>query len=174
VNPFTLALAAAALGVYLRAFAWLGIACSVTARSARVAIARALPAALFAGGGFWLVPGCCGMMCVVGASGSGGLGELLAHGAAFLLGFTPAVVLAGLPAIEFSYLQDVRGRDLSYLGSLACGGVVGTGTWILIGTELRDHALKLFAQTTGRPAGVRLPFSWPTRPPPPEGPTGSS
>src|SRR5205814_729424 len=43
VNPFAVALAAGALAIYLVAFAWLGIACSVTARNTRTAIARAVP-----------------------------------------------------------------------------------------------------------------------------------
>jgi ABC-type transport system involved in multi-copper enzyme maturation permease subunit len=186
VNPVMVALAAVALGVYLRAFAWLGIACSVTARSTRVAIARAVPAALFAGGGFWLIPGCCGMLSMVGG-GPGGRDELLTYAATFLLGFTPPVVLGGLPAMEFSYLHDIGPYAGSHVVALGCGGVFGTGAWVLIGTGFHNHALMVLAQTTGRSVAETLFGHDPPRrppptpplmgripPPPPEGPPDSS
>jgi hypothetical protein len=178
-----LVLTAVALAAYLWAFAWLGIACSVAARSARVAIARAVPAALFAGGGFWLVPGCCGALCMAGGPGSRGLGELFAHAATFLLGFTPPVVLGGLPALEFSHFREIRREGMSYVGAAAFGGVVGTWVWVLIGTAFRDRALTLFAQSGGRVGDKRLtgsgapagrPLRGPIPPPPPAGPPGSS
>ena len=87
VNPFFLALTALGLGVYLNAFAWVGIRLSIAAKNARVAIAWAVPQALILAGGFWIVIGC----CLFGVA-LGGAGEGVAHISSFFAGATPALV----------------------------------------------------------------------------------
>jgi ABC-type transport system involved in multi-copper enzyme maturation permease subunit len=156
VNPVALALTAASLAVYLAAFAWLGIACSVNARNTRTAIARAVPLAILMGGGFWIVPVCFGVC--LGIGGGSGTGELLAYGAAFLVGFTPPAVLGGLSALEFSYLGDwarADGRAATGFSCLACGGILGTATWLLIANGLREKAMALFETEANRDLGRR-------------------
>lgn len=185
VNPLALALAAAELVVYLAAFSWLGIVCSVTARNTRVAIARAVPLALLVGGGFWVVFGCFG--ACLGIGGGSEVGRLLGYSAAFLAGFTPPFMLGGLSALEFSYLKDVSDatdRQATTLGSLVCGTFVGTGVWLFAAGALREKAIALFdAEANRTPIGrgtdpeqpVELPwFRVPIPGPPPADPPGNS
>jgi hypothetical protein len=187
VNLISVALAAGALAVYLVAFAWLGICCSVTARNTRVAIARAVPLAILVGGGFWMVLGCFG--ACLGAGGGSGTGELLGHAGVFLLGFTPPVVLGGLPALDPKTIEDITrsNRGQSVLGSMACGGVFGIGAWVLLAIRLHEKARELFEREANRgqrerwpdnpDSGDRLgdlpPFRTPSPAPPPADPPGS-
>lgn len=184
VNPLALALAAGSLAVYLAAFAWLGISCSVTARNTRLAIARAVPLAVLAGGGFWVVPGCFG--ACLGIGGGSGMGELLGYGAAFVAGFTPPVMLGGLSALDGEVLKDMtRGpRGGSTFGTLVCGALFGTMTWLLIAGGLRDKAAALFDAEANRvtergtdpddPFGGFPRLTRPNLGRPPGGPLGSS
>jgi ABC-type transport system involved in multi-copper enzyme maturation permease subunit len=183
VNLVGVALSAGTLAVYLAAFSWLGICCSVTARNTRVAIARAIPLALLMGGGFWIVPGCFGSCLAI--VGGRGISELLGYGAAFLFGFTPPAMLGGLSALDAELLRDMnRGsRGTATFTTLVCGAVFGTGTWVWITLALRLKATALFDKEANRNPGRRGfdPDDWddgprlrrPTREPRREDPSGS-
>jgi hypothetical protein len=179
-------LTAGALALYLAAFAWLGICCSVTARNTRLAIGRAIPLALLIGGGFWIFPGCCGVC--LGAGGGRGIGELLLNGYAFLAGFTPPAVLGGVTAVDFEVIHEATRpgpyRDRSPLVSLVCGGIFGTGAWVWAVFALRLKATALFEKEANREPGRRgadpddryddlARFSPPSPEPPPANPPGS-
>lgn len=185
VNPLAAAMSAGALALYLGAFSWLGIACSVTARNTRIAIARAVPLAVLGGGGFWVVFGCLGGCCMMG--GDSGGGRLMGYIAAFLAGFTPPVMLGGLSALEFSYMEDVAkasARDGTAITSLVCGAFFGTGVWYFILASLRERATALFNAEANRNTGYHhTDPDEPREPPwfrqsspgrPPAGPPGSS
>ena len=157
VNPIPLVLVAVALGVYLTAFAWLGLRCSVTARNARVAIARAIPAAVFLGGGFWFFLGC----CCVGMRGAGD-GEALAYVAAGISGVTPAFVLAGLPALDAEVLRTAHARGIATIATALCSCVVGLAGWFALAGGWRQQTLDLFDAEANRTGSDRGALALPT------------
>jgi hypothetical protein len=137
VSPISLALTAAALAVYLHAFAWLGIRISVTAPNSRTAITRAVPAAVFLGGGFWFFLSGCGFVLLPGGNREGI--DLIR---AFFAGTTPPAVLAGFPALDRESL-GIYGPDVPLVAAVSCGVVVGLAGWYLLGNLWRMHALAL-------------------------------
>jgi hypothetical protein len=169
VSPIVLTLAAVALGVYLRAFAWLGVRISVTARNARVAISRAVPAAIFLGGGFWFVLG----GCCLGIGPRGG-GDGLAHLFAIIAGMTPPFVLTGLPAVDSELLSNISRYGGGEFVSAVIGAIGGLALWGGAGWAWSGSAHAAAAADTNRDS--ELPPSFNPSPParPPEGPTGSS
>ena len=92
---------AVALGVYTAAFAWLGILCSVTARTTLIATVRAILAALFIGGGFWMVLVCCCVMPIEYSGAGRGMRGGIETVAQLLAGCTPSFVVGWLPMNEF-------------------------------------------------------------------------
>lgn len=91
--------------VYVSAFAWVGVYCSITARTTLIASIRALMASIFLAGGFWVVV----LLCCVLPLGIVARGpelrpfEYLAN---LLLGLTPPFTLGWLQ------LMTYEGRDL--------------------------------------------------------------
>jgi ABC-type transport system involved in multi-copper enzyme maturation permease subunit len=172
VNPFMLVPTVVALAAYLNGFAWLGLRYSVKARNSRVAIARAVPLAIFLGGGFWVILGCCAFG--IGNAGGGRQGFL--YIGAFAAGITPPFVLAGAPAVDFEVLRDIgrHGEAMAAFSSLVCGGVLGALGWTLLAGFWSQEALSIFAKETNRRAD-ELPQATPPIPGPPRaGPPGSS
>ncbi len=150
INPLALIPTALALGTYLNAFAWLGISCSAAARSSRVAIGQAVPMALFLGGGYWFILGCC---CA--GVGIGGGGEVLAFPMAFTAALTPGVVLALTPAIDLEVLREVTRDSIGPFGigiviSVVAGYVCGTVGCMLLGAAWADKAHAKFAREANR------------------------
>jgi ABC-type transport system involved in multi-copper enzyme maturation permease subunit len=178
VNPFALAFTAVALAAYLNAFAWLGIRCSVIARTSRVALTRAVPLALFLAGGFWIVlGGCCAGIGIAGG-GTRYLGAVdgLVYITSFITGTTPAFVLAGLPALDAELLKDMtdNSRGAGIFASLVLGGVVGAVGWTLLAALWSNWARAQLEDKTNRHAEERASVTTPTPTPPRAGPPGSS
>ena len=118
-----------AMIVYTSAFAWLGILCSVTARTTLIATVRAILAAIFCGGGFWMVLMCCCIAPIEMLGGGRGSQDAVETIAQLLAGCTPSFVVGWLPLNEFDdrELTPFRpGRD-GDLGPLA--PVIGLMIW---------------------------------------------
>jgi hypothetical protein len=106
VDPPMLLLTVLYLAVYISAFAWIGILCSITARTTLIATLRALMIGIFLAGGFWLMIAlCCVMPLSIVTSGPGD-GDLIEGAANFLLGLTPTFVSGWMP------LNGYERRDL--------------------------------------------------------------
>jgi hypothetical protein len=131
-----------------------------------VAIARAVPLAIFLGGGFWFVLGCC---CVGLASGPG-RSEATAHFTIFVLGFTPPAVLGGLPIFDFDVLRDMGHIRSEFVASGVCGGVIGWGVWYAVAMNYKRAAL---AELEANRHASKVPPDTPFTPPPPAPPGGS-
>lgn len=147
VNLFILAPVAASLVVYLNAFAWLGIRSSITARNSRAAIARAVPQALFLGGGYWLVIGCCMMGCAF----SSARGDGLMYFSAFVVGATPPCVLGMGPLVNFELLSRIGSEESRIAVSLTSGWGVGMIAWLLLANVFSDNARRNFAAQANSP-----------------------
>jgi ABC-type transport system involved in multi-copper enzyme maturation permease subunit len=162
VNPVGIALTAVSLAVYMNLFAALGLSASATAKNSRIAIGRSVPMTLLLVGGYWFFLSCC---CAgVGLSGGSGVGEAVGYVAAFVAAATPAVVLGGLPALDFEWFREMRGRDYSVFGAMALGWVVGLGGWTALALYWREQARDGFAQEANRLH--ELPGARPLRPRP--------
>lgn len=184
VNPFPLLIAVVALGAYLSAFAALGLRFSVSARNSRVAIGRAVPAAIFIGGGFWIVLACC-------VFGVGSLGREMEIPIAFVMGLTPPFVLGGLPAIDAEFLRTTRNYDRGFFAGVVVGGACGIVGWGLLANLWLQQARAGFAGDANRDADEQVgpphahAYQWDEdadepgtkpwkRPRPPEAPPDSS
>ncbi len=100
VDPPMILVAVLYLAVFVSAFAWIGIYCSITARTTLIATVRALMASLFVAGGFWVaILFCCVMPLNIVADRSQ-LDALESVGY-LLLGCTPPFVLGWLPLMEY-------------------------------------------------------------------------
>jgi ABC-type transport system involved in multi-copper enzyme maturation permease subunit len=154
VNPVALGVTACLFLIYLRAFAWVGLWCSLAARNTRAAIARAVALALLMGGGFWLPLGCCSAGMAMGTSGEG-----LGHFLLFLAGWTPLLNLGGIPLLKFEYFEKVNDGFMSGF----CGLVVGSVAWWFVGTFYCQLALARLQLDTNRerPPWGRDATAWP-------------
>jgi hypothetical protein len=175
VNPVFLAIVILAFAAYFNAFAWLGIWFSVRARNSRLAIARAVPLAIFLGGGYWIVLGCC---CAgIGLSGGrGGDGEVLSTVAAFVAGATPPVVLAGGPAVDSELLRDINrtSRGQGVFGALVLGTATSAVLWSLFARFWFNESLAAFVKETNRSRDELPATTRPTPVPPWIDPPGTS
>ncbi|MCE9561048.1 MAG: ABC transporter permease [Planctomycetes bacterium] len=160
INPLALIPTAVALGAYLNAFAWLGIWCSASARSSRIAIGHAVPYALFLGGGYWFVLGCC---CAGASFGMrGGDGEVLLIPMGFVAGLTPAISLALTPAIGLEVLHDMPSRSWGGAFAYALGMGLGIVGWMWLAAVWADSAHDKFAHEANR--DEEIPGATPRRP----------
>ena len=96
VDPPMILVTALYMAVYVSAFAWVGILCSITSRTTLIATVRALMIAVFIGGGFWFFLGVC---CALPLSVTFRHSELdvFEHVAQILYGWTPPFVVGWLP-----------------------------------------------------------------------------
>ena len=165
VEPALVVAAALALAVYVSAFAWLGIFCSVTARTTMVATVRAILAAAFFGGGYLVVGTFCCVLPVGLVIDSRNLGD--AAGEPFesaglvILGAVPPLVMGWLPMHDLTGNRDqllMFESRTATVGTLA--PVFGLVLWVGFSAFLAAVSAARFAALSNR---------GPDRPPRPEG-----
>ncbi|WP_020471093.1 ABC transporter permease [Zavarzinella formosa] len=129
VAPIMLPALAISAAVYAAGFAWIGIFCSVTMKSALRATMAAIAISMFAGGGYFLgFLFCCILPLELGGGRLGG-GRDMDIIVDFFSGFSPPVNMAWLPIHEFAdWETSLSHRDIPYapfwiLGLLAWGGL---------------------------------------------------
>ena len=131
VDPPMIVVTAIYFAIYISAFAWLGILCSISARTTMIATIRAMMIAMFIGGGHWLfILLCCVMPISLIARGSGL--EVIDSFLFLLLGCTPPFMLGWLPIYDYSRweLEAFRwheSRNLFGIVSPIFGGFVWLG-----------------------------------------------
>jgi len=160
--------------VYVSAFAWIGIYCSITARTTLVATVRALMISIVMAGGFWVVFGlCCAMP--LGIMVSGRDSDFIEDISQVLLGWTPPFVMGWMP------LQDYERNDMgpfspesNYDGTMDGIGpmspVLGIFGWIGIGLLFALLSWHAFSKASNRATdklGSQLPRPRQRKEPPP-------
>ncbi len=136
------------VALYAAAFSWVGILCSLTAKTTLGASLRAFAATAFLGGGFWLLFLLC---CVLpmGISG-GGSRQTLDIPTVLLLGGTPPFVAGWAPMMKLD--RDEMGpfhpNEISGVGPV--GPVVGTAVWVGLTVLFAAFALRLMAKAMNR------------------------
>ncbi len=103
VRPEMLPLMILSLAIYVSAFSWIGLYCSMTARTTMIATVRAFFATLFFAGGFWVIL----LSCALVSSSSSRRGDPLIVTANLFYSLTPSFMVGWLPLFEF------RTRELS-------------------------------------------------------------
>ncbi len=158
VEPTMVAASALFLAVYISAFAWLGLFCSVTSRNSMVATVRAVLAAAFFVGGYLIVGQiCCCLpfVLVAGPTNLGGSGGIdgLASAGLVVLGMVPPLVMGWLPMHNLDGDRDslgiFNGRTAS-IGEFA--PVVGLVLWAGFGLLLAALSSARFAALSNRTA----------------------
>ena len=159
VEPVLVAASILFLAVYVSAFAWLGIFCSITARTTMIATVRAILAAGFFIGGYLIVGTFCCVLPVGlvidtrALSGSGADGEPLESIGLVVLGAVPPLVMGWLPMHDFDGKRDDL---LMFQSSSATIGVfapvVGLAVWAAFGTVLAAVSHARFAGLSNRGA----------------------
>ncbi|MCE9564445.1 MAG: ABC transporter permease [Planctomycetes bacterium] len=136
-------LVALALAVYLNAFTWLGICCSVTALNSRVAIANAVMAALLRGGVYWIMVACCFVLIGFVRTDS-----VFGDVATFIAGLTPPLVIAVFPIVENRLVSNLLELSENTAPPRVLGMVVGLGLWSWIAKYWKRKALSLCEKDT--------------------------
>jgi ABC-type transport system involved in multi-copper enzyme maturation permease subunit len=139
--------------VYVSAFSWLGILCSITARTTLIATVRALMATLFLAGGFWLVIGlCCAMPLSIVFRGPSG--RWMDDVAQVLLGGTPPFVLGWMPLMDYERNDMGPFAVSQYDGTMDGLGpfspVLGLFFWIGMNALFGTLAWQAFQRVTNR------------------------
>jgi ABC-type transport system involved in multi-copper enzyme maturation permease subunit len=147
IHPAALPLMLLATAIYLPAFAWVGLYCSMTARNTLVASVRAFAAALFMAGGFWVLVG---LFCALPLT----LFDLNDRDAEPLYqligGATPAFVYGWLP------LRHFTGRELEPFDSSTgpdlglTAPVIGLIAWAVFDVLAAMICLAKFRRVTNR------------------------
>lgn len=147
-HPLTILLDAALIALYVVAFAWLGLYCSMTARTTLIATVRAFFAAIFCAGGFWLVIVLC--CCLpLDFMGSRGMRDYEIP-RSVLLGMTPPFVAGWLP------MHDFEDRDLGAFSHSATDGmgvgapILGTMLWGAFAFAMMVACRTKFREVTNR------------------------
>jgi ABC-type transport system involved in multi-copper enzyme maturation permease subunit len=148
VEPVMVVLAAGVFAVYLAAFAWVGILCSVTARTTLIATVRAVAAGLTLAGGWWLAFGLCCVAPLAALTG-GRAGRDFASLANLLLGFTPPIVLGWLPLRTFDRWELEPFRDNSDSAGIIAP-VLGTVCWAALAVVLGWYSFAAFERASNR------------------------
>ena len=133
-DPPMILLTATYLAVYASGFAWLGVWCSLKAKSALGATTRALFASLFFLGGFWLVVlvTCTLPMGLLNLRSDRGLDSIMDEGGVLLLSLTPPVMLGILPTPPWETLRNGPFRaSLTAIGPVM--PLFGVLAWLMIG-----------------------------------------
>ena len=155
VEPGLVVASAVFLAVYVSAFAWLGIFCSVTARNTMVATVRAVLAAAFFVGGYLIVGNfCCCLPFVLVASPGDLRGNGLESAGLVILGMVPPLVMGWLPMNHLDH--DRHGLQLFVSDTASVGEfapVVGLALWAGFGLFLATLSSARFAALSNRTAG---------------------
>ena len=156
VEPALVAASAVFLAVYVSAFAWLGIFCSVTARNTMVATVRAiLAAAFFIGGDLIVGQLCCCLpvTLVYTPTPSDMNGEPLYSVALVVAGSVPPLVMGWLPMQNFGGDRDDLGLFDSHVAAIGeLAPVVGLAAWAAFGFFLAALSSARFAALSHRVA----------------------
>lgn len=162
VRPAMVLLTMVSLAVYVSAFAWIGVRCSINARTSLIATIRAFLTAAFFCGGFWPFLGlCCG--APLGAiMQSREEREFVENFGILLLGCTPPFVLGWLPlnSFEIRELSPFQWQDSKWFGPFA--PLFGVCLWTIFAFWLGIRSISAFDYASNR---VRLY----RRPTPPRG-----
>lgn len=141
--------------VYVSAFSWVGIFCSLTSRNTLVSSIRAFFAALFCAGGFWLLLGWC---CFMPMSMSRVHYRTMEKVSSFFYGFTPPLVYGFTPVSnDLDRIDRELGpfyRDETY-GSGLSGPLFGTLFWLVFSIVMASYCNNLLSRKTNR--DVRKP-----------------
>ncbi len=142
--------------VYAAVFGWIGVLCSMSARTTLIATVRAVLAGGFAVGGFWLpVMCCCAYPLSVLTGSDRGISKLANEGATLLCGMTPPLVLGVMPVPGFRD-QDFGpfARREALIGPLA--PVVGLFVWLAVGWLCGTASWRAYQRLSNR-GEVRRP-----------------
>ena len=154
VEPALVLASAVALAVYVSAFAWLGIFCSVTARTTTVATVRAVLASAFFVGGYVVVGQlcCCLPFLLVSPEPRALNGEPVYSVALVVAGSVPPLVMGWLPMQNFGTgrAQWMFSGDTAAIGALA--PAVGLALWVGFGAFLATLSSARFAVLSNRTA----------------------
>ena len=151
VEPVAVMVCAGFLAVYVAAFAWLGILCSVTSRNTLVATVRAiLAAAFFAGGDLIVGQLCCCLPLALAVDGRDIIGEPFNSVGIMILGATPPLVLGWLPMQDFENRNQLMMFEFesSTIGPLA--PFVGLAGWAAFAVVLAAMSATRFAAISNR------------------------
>jgi len=169
VHPVMLPAALVSVAIYASAFAWIGLYCSLHARTTLRATMMAIMASVFLGGGYFLVFLFC---CAMPLSLAGGVGrdpefrstfEVIID---FLCGFSPPVNMAWLPIYKFDDWEIHLGppsRSLPHTPFWALGLVA----WTLLSVLLANRSVDKFRRIANRVPVPPDESARPFRPPPP-------
>ena len=160
VEPALVAASILFLAVYVSAFAWLGIFCSITARTTMIATVRAILAAGFFAGGYLIVGTFCCVLPVglvintrnLGSSDAAGE-PLESIGLVIMGGAVPPLVMGWLPMHDFDGKRDdllLFQRSTATIGVFA--PVVGLVIWAAFGAVLAWVSHARFAGLSHRGA----------------------
>ncbi len=98
VRPEMLPIMILSLALYVSAFSWIGLYCSMTARNTMIATVRAFFATLFFAGGFWVIL----LSCVLAPNSSlGTRGDPLITTFHLFCSLTPSFMVGWLPLFQF-------------------------------------------------------------------------
>lgn len=154
VEPALVAASILFLAVYVSAFAWLGIFCSITSRTTMIATVRAILAAGFFAGGYLIVGQLCCCLPLVLVLDSRTISPNDFESLALVIaGCVPSLVMGWLPMHDFDGKRDDL---LMFQSSTATIGVfapvVGLVVWAAFGTVLAAVSHARFAGLSHRGA----------------------
>jgi len=101
VRPEMFPLMILSLAIYVSAFSWIGLFCSMTARTTMIATVRAFFATLFFAGGFWAIIGACNMIPISLFRVTGDPYSMEAT-SDFFYSLTPSFMVGWLPLLNFN------------------------------------------------------------------------
>jgi len=163
VQPIMIVAAVIHLFVYISAFCWIGILCSISARNTLIASVRALLVSFMVGGGFWAVIGiCCCLPLAPLLRGPDDLSVASDYLSQFLLGLTAPFVMGWLPLREFTERGTVPFSPRE--GVLAPFiPFVGLMIWVLFTWLLGRSALLSYQAISNRNESAKIPKREPKR-----------
>jgi len=149
--------------VYVCSFAWIGIYCSITARTTLIATVRALLISVFMAGGFWVVIGLC-CMVPIGMMFRGPGDDWIGDIGQILLGWTPPFVMGWMPLLNYERSDMEPFAMASYNGRMEGIGpfspVLGVIGWAGIGFVFAVLSWEAFQRASNRSTdklGPQLP-----------------
>ena len=152
--------------IYASAFSWVGIVCSLSAKTTLGASVRAFAATAFLAGGFWLLFLVCCALPVGIAGGSGGR-DALETPMVLLLGGTPPFVAGWAPMRELNREGLGPFHPDEFRGVGPAAPVVGTAFWVGLTVILASVALQMMTRAMNRQGRDESDPDWLKKPPPP-------